>query len=269
MPPPIASVVATALLCAACSCPPPAASPTPTPAARAHDHDEPTRHDAPTHRGHGHDAPKQGHHGHAAPHEGDAGAPLVHRFDDTDPESWAKRFESPDREAYQRPAEVVASMGITPGMVVADIGAGTGYFLPHLSQAVGDAGTVVAVDIAPNMVRHIKKRAKRDKLPNVEVRLALLDDPLLPAASIDRILIVNTWHHIAERKRYAATLAETLKPGGQVYVVDFKPTSDKGPPKMHKLAPSVVAQELADGGFETRVDDAMLAEQYLVIATKR
>lgn len=211
----------------------------------------------------------QGHHGgHAPPEEGDPRAPLVHRFDDTDPKNWAKRFEGPDRDAYQKPAVVLKAMALAPGMAVADIGTGTGYFLPYLSKAVGGEGRVLAVDVAPNMVRHVKARAASDGLANVEARLALLDDPLLATASLDRILIVNTWHHIPERQAYAKKLAAALRPGGKLFVVDFKKTSDKGPPAKHKLEPDAVAAEIGAGGLSAEIDNDSLPEQFIVVGAK-
>ena len=221
------------------------------------------------HAGHGkgHAGHGKGHAGHGI--EGDPRSPLVHRFDASKAEDWAKRFESPQRDAYQQPAKLIAAMQLKPGMRVADVGAGTGYFLPHLSKAVANTGVVVAVDIAPNMVRYMKRRCQREGLSNVHLRLALLDDPLIAPASQDRILLVNTWHHIAQRARYAAKLLAALKPGGQLFVVDFKPASKKGPPKKHKLSATAVSSDLQAGGFKTlQSDRALLQEQYVVVATK-
>ena len=207
-------------------------------------------------------------HGHGAPHEGDPQAPLVHRFDDTDPEIWAKRFENDERDAYQKPDVVIDAMALAPGMRVADIGTGTGYFVPRLSKAVGPEGHVQAVDIAPNMVRHVKARAARDGLDNVSVSLALLDDPLLDDGSVDRILIVNTWHHIPDREAYSRKLAAALAPGGQTFIVDFKRSSDRGPNKEHKLEPEQVASELRAGGLTPTIDTDLLPDQYVVRADK-
>jgi ubiquinone/menaquinone biosynthesis C-methylase UbiE len=92
-------------------------------------------------------------------------------------------FNDPARDAWQKPEDVVRAMSISPGMSVADIGAGTGYFLPHLARAVGPAGNVVGVDIEPDMVRHTNDRASRDHLPNVHAMLTRPDDPGLPERS--------------------------------------------------------------------------------------
>ena len=256
----------TALLSAslaACACPQATPQPpTQPPAVHSPTSDHADFGSPRAHHGHG------AHPSHGGPEEGDTRAPLVHRFDETDPETWAKRFESEERDAYQQPDQVVTAMALTQGMHVADIGTGTGYFVPRLSKAVGATGRVHAVDIAPNMVRYVKARVAEDGLDNVSVGLALLDDPLLDADSLDRILIVNTWHHIAEREAYSGKLAAALRPGGAVFIVDFKVSSRRGPSAEHKLGPERVADELRAGGLVATIDADLVADQYVVRATK-
>jgi len=100
----------------------------------------------------------------AAAHPGQADH-FAHRF--KNPAQWAARFDDPKRDSWQKPKRVVELLGIKPGMTVADVGAGTGYFLPHLSGAVGAKGKVLARDIEPGMVRYMTERAEREKLANV------------------------------------------------------------------------------------------------------
>jgi predicted methyltransferase len=189
---------------------------------------------------------------------------MHHRFEHAD--EWAKQFDDPARDAWQQPDKVVAAMAITPGMSVADVGAGTGYFEPRLSAAVGPNGKVLAVDIEPDMVRYINERRVREKTLNVEARLGVADDPKLDP--VDRILIVDTWHHIENREAYGTKLAAALKPGGIVFVVDFKLESEKGSPKHMRLAPDQVIAELAAAGLQARVVDVGLPDQYVVSAAK-
>jgi ubiquinone/menaquinone biosynthesis C-methylase UbiE len=203
---------------------------------------------------------------HGGGHAGHGG-PLVHRFEKAD--DWAKEFDNPERDAWQKPAEVVAAMGISAGMTVADIGAGTGYFLPHLSRAVGPTGKVLGVDIEADMVRYMKERAAKEKLANVTAQQAMGADPGLAAGSMDRILIVDTWHHIPERVAYAQKLRAALRPGGQLIIVDFTLEATKGPPKEHRLAADKVIAELDAGGFSGKVVDESLPEQYIVVAKAR
>lgn len=195
-------------------------------------------------------------------------APLVHDFEDKSAAFWKGRLEGEERDAYQQPDRVVAAMEIRAGMSVADIGTGTGYFLGRLSEAAGDGGRVLAVDISPKMVRFTRERIAGENLDNVSPRLALTDDPLLDDASVDRILIVNTWHHIPEREAYAGKLAKTLKPGGRVFIVDFKKSSKHGPSADDKLAPERVAAELASVFSKVRVDEKLLSDQYIVVASE-
>lgn len=187
---------------------------------------------------------------------------MHHRFDD--PEAWAKVFDDPARDAWQRPTDVVAAMKIAPGATIADLGAGTGYFLPHLAKAVGPTGKVIALDVEPKMVDYMKQRAAKAGLANVEARVVEKGDPGLAVASVDHVLVVDTWHHLDQRLLYAGKLAKALRPGGTVVVVDFTLTSEKGPPKAHRLSAETVASELAAGGLTTRIVPVGLPEQYVV-----
>jgi SAM-dependent methyltransferase len=200
-------------------------------------------------------------HAHAQGH-----GPLVHRFEHA--EQWALEFDDPARDAWQRPKDVIDAMEIQPGMTVADIGAGTGYFEPWLSRAVGETGTVLALDVEPDMVRYLNERVAREHLANVRPSLVPMDGPNLPAGGVDRILIVDTWHHIPDREAYAAKLQSGLKVGGKVFVVDFKLDAKHGPPPQHRLTAEQVARELTAGGLPARVVPMSLPEQYIVVGAR-
>ena len=193
------------------------------------------------------------------------GQGMHHRFDDA--ERWAKIFDNPERDAWQKPDEVVAAMQISTGMNVADIGAGTGYFLARLSEAVGADGAVWALDVESSLVEHMKKRAMEAGLTNVVAKVVAPDDPGLESGSVDRILIVNTWHHIGSRTAYGAKLAQALRPSGALYIVDFAPDSERGPPAEHKLSVDRVVEELETAGFVAAVVQESLPDQYIVRAT--
>jgi SAM-dependent methyltransferase len=154
-------------------------------------------------------------------------------------------------------------------MTVADLGAGTGYFIPHLSPAVGPTGRVLALDVEPNMVAHMQERIAEANLDNVEARQVPTDAPGLGPATVDRILIVDTWHHIADRGAYAAHLRDALRPGGFVLVVDFKADAPHGPPPAMRLPPARVAAELQEAGLQTEIDTDALAYQYLIVGRGR
>jgi len=245
--------LAAPLIACAARTPPPAA---PEPAVAAGDADH-------QHADHHH----HHHHGH-----GGAGgaAPVTHRFEHAD--EWVPVFDSPDRDRWQKPGELVALLAITPGMTVVDLGAGTGYFMPYLTAATGPSGKLLALDVEADMVRYLGERATREGRPNVEARQVAPDDPGLAAASVDRILIVDTWHHIGDRVAYAGRLAAALRPGGSLWVVDFTLDSDIGPPVEHRLAAADVAAELRAAGLEAEVmaaADEPLPNQYVVVAHRR
>lgn len=211
---------------------------------------------------------KVGHaHGHAdaqgarhAHHHGDG-----YRMDFSEVERFARHFDDPKRDAWQRPAEVITLMQLQAGQVVADIGAGTGYFLPHLAQAVGPKGRVLALDVEPNMVEYMRRRAREKNWSQVLPGVIPANDPKLQPRSVDRILVVNTWHHIGQRSAYAAKLAQALKRGGSVWIVDFTRESDIGPPADHRLSAEEVVGELAAGGLQAAVVPAeTLPKQYIV-----
>ena len=192
--------------------------------------------------------------------------PRGHSFESAD--DYAKRWNDPTRDEWQRPQEVISLLQITPGMIVADIGAGTGYFTPFLSQATGATGKVFALDVEPDMIRYLKERQQREGWANVEAKEVKTNDPLLPTNSTHRILIVNTWHHIWEREAYSAKLVGALTSGGQLMIVDFTKESQMGPKASEKLAAEQVSKELQSVGLSTAIINETLPEQYIVVGTK-
>jgi SAM-dependent methyltransferase len=198
-------------------------------------------------------------------HHGDPSAKHGHHHDFSDANNWAKQFDAAERTAWQKPDEVIALMAIAPRSRVADIGAGTGYFMPYLSRAVGDGGKVLALDPEPAMVDYLTKRAAREQLANVTASQIAADDPKLAANSVDRILIVNTWHHIGDRTKYAAKLRTALGPCGVLAVVDYTLDSPVGPPKAARLAADAVAGELRAAGFRPRIAQETLPRQYVIL----
>ncbi len=181
-------------------------------------------------------------------------------------EEWAKTFDDPKRDEWQRPDEVVALLEIKPNMTVADVGAGTGYFVGRLSKAVGPAGFVIATDVEEDMIRYLDQRAAKDGWPNVRATQVAFDDPGLPAGSVDRILVVDVWHHLSDRLAYAKKLAAALRPGGLIAIVDFEKAAKQGPPPEHRLEPKTISDELAAAGLTTSLATEQLPDQYVVIA---
>lgn len=187
----------------------------------------------------------------------------THGFEN--PERYAESWNDPKRDEWQRPDAVLEAMGIKEGMTVADLGTGTGYFIPHLSEAVGSDGHVLAVDIEPAMLNYVAELTEKNSLSNVDTVHAAPSDTHLDVASVDRVLTVNVWHHIPNRDEYTAHLAERLKDQGAVWVIDYTQDAPMGPPKRHRLDPQEVVDELEAGGFEAEVRDLGLPHQYAVV----
>ncbi|MFT4979355.1 MAG: ubiquinone/menaquinone biosynthesis C-methylase UbiE, partial [Myxococcota bacterium] len=185
------------------------------------------------------------------------------RFNDV--ARWSAVFDSPERDAWQRPEALIAAIDIPVGAAVADIGAGTGYFLPHLAAAVGGEGTVYAVDVESSLINHMTRRALSAGLMQVKPILGTFDDAHLPEGSVDRVLMVNTYHHVAEREDYFRRLQGAMRPGGQLIVVDFTLDTERGPPVSHRLAPDVVTAELGAAGWTAAGAVDVLPDQYVLI----
>jgi cyclopropane fatty-acyl-phospholipid synthase-like methyltransferase len=184
-------------------------------------------------------------------------------------EEFSAHFDDPARDAWQRPDELLDSMQIAPGSTVVDLGAGTGYFAAGLARRVGDEGQVLALDVEPKMIEFLERRVREQKLTNVSPKLVPSDSPGLAPGSVSRVLIVNTWHHIDQRPAYAKKLAESLAPGGQIWIVDFTLESDLGPPAEYRLPPEQVVRELTQAGLHAQVvEPEPLPKQYVVRAIR-
>ena len=184
-----------------------------------------------------------------------------HRFDDA--ERWARVFEDPARDAWQRPEQVIVALRIPRGARVADIGAATGYFPVRIARADPDA-TVYGVDIEPNLVAFLRARADREKLSNLRAVLATPEDPKLPE-QVDLVLLVDTYHHLEDRPTYFASLASRLRPGGRVAIVDFRKGSRIGPPEHHKIAEQSVIAEMKQAGYRLAENHEFLPHQYFLV----
>ncbi len=182
-----------------------------------------------------------------------------------DPQAYAAKMDAKERYWWQRPEQVVELLECRPGMTVVDLGAGTGYFLPYLSNAVERSGRVLALDVERSMVDIMIQRATRDRLYNVSPSVVLSDDPGLTARSVDRVLVVNTWHHLTDRGAYAEKLRKALRSGGLVLIVDFEESSPEGPPAEFRLLPNTVVGELESAGFSAEVLEESLPYQYAIV----
>jgi cyclopropane fatty-acyl-phospholipid synthase-like methyltransferase len=182
-----------------------------------------------------------------------------HRFERA--ADWAPRFEDPSRDAWQKPDEVIRALGLPEDARVADIGAATGYFPVRLARAL-PKGKVVGVDVEPSMVEYLEARAKREGLGNLQAVLAAPDDPRI-AGPVDLVLVVDTYHHLADRVAYFRRLAAVFSGAGRLAIIDFRVDSKMGPAE--KLAPEVVADELREAGYSPVQVHTFLPEQYFLV----
>lgn len=188
-----------------------------------------------------------------------------HRF--ANPAQWEKKWEGAKRDQEQQPLKVIKYCDIQAGMTVVDLGAGTGYFTRYLSDQVKQQGKVLALDIEPKMVAWLKAKTQKQHWTNVDVKLVQADDPQLKESSIDRILIVNVWHHIDARPLYLNKLKRALRDNGVLCIVEIKKDAPYGPPIKFRLTEDELQSELRKGGmgqFETM----NLSTQYVLKSVK-
>ncbi len=198
-------------------------------------------------------------HGHT--HHGQG---MHHRFDGA--EGWAKVFDAKDRDAWQKPEVVLAALELGPKSLVADVGAGTGYFSVRIAPKVPE-GKVFAIDVEADMVRYLDERAKREGLAGMVAVKAEVDDPKIPEP-VDVVLIVDTLHHISHRAAYFRKLRDKLRPGGRVVVVDFAENATMGPPPEHRLSVDEVLSDASGAGL-VKVKEVSLPQQYVLVLSAR
>ena len=133
----------------------------------------------------------------------------------------AKGLNSPDREATQKPGELIKSMGLEPGMTVADVGTGVGFMLPFLSRRVGPAGRVLAEDIFDDFLAGAKQTAEEQKLSNITFIKGTETDPNLPEGQVDMELVLDAYHHFDYPEKMLAALHKALKPDGKLVIVEY------------------------------------------------
>lgn len=183
------------------------------------------------------------------------------------------RYERPDRDEWQMPDEVIRALGVKPGMVVADIGAGSGYFTRRFARAVAPDGKVFAVDIDGEILEYLKAEAERHKLANISIIVSKEDDPMLPDDSVDLVFLCDTTHHIRERVSFYRKLIRAVRKGGRMAIIDFPPEANtKGfcpHPRDELLSPEQVIREAEQAGFALIERFAFLPRQYFLLFERR
>ncbi len=187
--------------------------------------------------------------------------------------AWANGYvdllERANREDVQKSPQIMKALAFRPGERVADIGAGSGYFTFQVAKAVGPTGSVLALDIAPEMLEYLDLRVKARQATNVTLRKVASDDPQLAPGSVDTILMIDAIHYVKDRTAYAKKLLPGLAPGGRVVIIDYipKPMSERpwGPPPEQQFPKEQLDREMAGAGFKVIAAYDFLPEQFFVV----
>lgn len=175
-----------------------------------------------------------------------------------------KSFEFPERDEWQKPDEVVKSLNLNPGDVIADIGAGDGYFAKRFAKAVSPGGQALGLEVASSKVERLREYAERSGLNNYKAVLIDYDDAGLEPGSVDVVFLCNTYHHIDNRVDYFKRLSRSLKKNGRIVIIDFyKKSMPVGPSSAdHKISKEVVLDEFREAGYKLQDDKDFLPYQY-------
>jgi len=179
-------------------------------------------------------------------------------------------LEDPRRDGWARPDEVVAALPLDdPKMVVADVGAGSGYFSRRIAGRI-PAGKVIAVDVDADFVDHVKTHRDAWGTPNVEPRLAMYENALLPADSVDLVFVSNTYAYIRDRDAYFTGIQHALHPGGKLVIIDFRPDADlsgvdNAPKPAQRVARDDVVRQIEGLGFALDHEETFLPHQYYLV----
>src|SRR6202166_337269 len=191
------------------------------------------------------------------------------RTQDRPLDSRIETMERAQRDEWQKPDEVVKALDLKPGDIVADVGAGSGYFTRRLAKVVAPAGKVYAVDVAADILGYLKERADREGLRNIVTIVSQPDDPMLPAKSVDLVFFCDTTHHIDHRVAFYRKLAPAVKAHGRMAIIDYPPDSPHAPHQHEQLVPrSQVISEAEQAGFKFVKDFQFLPYHYFLMFEK-
>jgi predicted methyltransferase len=178
-------------------------------------------------------------------------------------------LEAPDRDLWQRPDQIMDALGIAEASIVADVGAGSGWFTVRLARRVGPNGIVYAQDVQVEMVNAISRRVQREGLTNVTTVVGKGDDPSFPPAAVgklDAILLVGVYHEIENRVTMLENLGAALTPGGRIGLIEFKLNGGgPGPPSEERVDPQIVVRDAATAGLRLLSQETFLPYQYFLI----
>jgi ubiquinone/menaquinone biosynthesis C-methylase UbiE len=175
-------------------------------------------------------------------------------------------LDRPEREREESTSEAIKALRLQPGMVVADVGAGSGYYTVRLARVVGPTGRVYATDVQRGMLDLIERRVKEERLTNVVTVLGSDTDPSLPAQALDVALMVDVYHELQAPQTFMRRLRETLKPSGRLVLLEFRQEDPNVPIRPeHKMSVNGARRELSADGFTFRESVERLPWQHLLI----
>ncbi len=186
-----------------------------------------------------------------------------------DPQN-AGRLDDPERRRWLPPEDVLDLLDIREGMTVADVGAGTGYFALPLAERVGSAGSVLAVDIQPEMLDRLAANLRgRPEAGRVHPSVGAADRTGLPDSCADLVLLANVWHEVDDHGAVLTEAARLLKPGGRLAILDWRTDVEQppGPPLEHRVSPARTYIALEDAGWTVHLTDDVGLYSYLMVAT--
>jgi predicted methyltransferase len=184
----------------------------------------------------------------------------------TNPKRWEVRFEREGREVFDHRDAILGELGLREGMAVADVGAGTGLFTLAMAERVGPEGKVYAVDVQAYFLDHIGQKARKQKLENVALVRARQDSAGLPKASVDLVLMCDSYHHVEQPAAYLASLKAALRPGGRLVIVDYIAIEGQSEAWMleHvRATPEAFRAEIESAGFRfVKAHEGVLKENF-------
>jgi SAM-dependent methyltransferase len=178
-------------------------------------------------------------------------------------------LERPERELEEEPDKALDALRLVKGSIVADVGAGSGYFTVRMAERVGPDGRVYAVDIQPEMLQLLGERLKRGRISNVTPVLGAIDDPKLPKGAVDLVLMVDVYHEFSEPQKMLQRMRESLKPGGRLVLLEYRKEDPTVPIRLeHKMTVAEAKMEVEAEGFTLSKVDEALPRQHILIFTR-
>ena len=194
---------------------------------------------------------------------GPAPAQEGHQHDQTpNVMEYLDRLDRPERDQDQKPAQVIDALALKPGLYVADLGAGSGYFTRRFVETIGDAGKVYVIDIEPEALKYVEESlVHMHRSFDAEFILARPDNPKIPFESVDLIFVCNTYHHLTDRTDYFRNVKSSLKPSGRIAIIDFyhdERSGELGFPKRHLVPREKVIEEMMEAGYRLAKEHTFL-----------